>query len=99
MKRIPRRIFTEEFKKEAVRLVASEGLTMAEAAQKLDVAPKSLKTWLAQSKQGTLTGSLGVAKLSTEQLRICELERELAIAREERDILKKATAYFAKLSK
>ena len=46
MKRIPRRIFTEEFKKEAVRLVQSEGLTMAEVAKKLDVAPKSLKTWI-----------------------------------------------------
>ena len=44
MKRIPRRIFTEEFKKETVRLVQSEGLTMAEIAKKFDVAPKSLKT-------------------------------------------------------
>ena len=42
----PRRIFTEEFKKVGVRLVQSEGLTMAEAARKLDVAPKSLKTWI-----------------------------------------------------
>ena len=99
MKRIPRRIFTEEFKKEVVRLVQSEGLTMAEVARKLDVALKSLKTWITLHQQGALTGSLGVAKLSAEQLRIRELERELAIAREEREILKKATAYFAKLSK
>ena len=89
MKRISRRIFTEEFKKEAVRLVQSEGLTIAEAARKLDVAPKSLKTWIALHQQGALKGSLGVAKLRAEQLRIRELERELAIAREERDILKK----------
>lgn len=89
MKRIPRRIFTEEFKKEAVRLVQSEGLTMAEAARKLDVAPKSLKTWISLQQQGALAGSLGVAKFSVEQLRIRELERELAITREERDILKK----------
>ena len=99
MKRIPRRIFTEEFKQEAVRLVQTAGLTLAEVGRNLDVAPKSLKTWLALHQQGALTGSLGVAKLSAEQLRIRELERELAIAREERDILKKATAYFAKLSK
>lgn len=38
-------------------------------------------------------------EFTSDQLRIRELERELAIAREERDILKKATAYFAKLSK
>ena len=93
MKRIPRRIFTSEFKKEAVRLVQSEGLTMAEVARKLDVAPKSLKTWITLHQQGALTGSLGVAKLSAEQRRIRALERELAIAREERDRLKKATVY------
>ena len=63
MKRIPRRIFTEEFKKEAVRLVQSEGLTLAEAGRNLDISPKSVKTWLAQYEQGTLTGSLGVATI------------------------------------
>jgi transposase len=99
MKGIPRRVFTEEFKKEAVRLVQSEGLTIAEASRNLDIAPKSIRTWISQYQEGTLTGSLGVSKLSTEQLHIRVLERELAIAREERDILKKATAYFAKLTK
>lgn len=99
MKRIPRRIFTEEFKKEAVRLFQEQDLTVAEISRNLDIAPKSLRTWLSQYDAGSLKGSLGVGKLSPEQLRIRELERELAIAREERDILKKATAYFAKLSK
>ena len=59
--RIPRRIFTEEFKKEAIRLVESEGLTMAEAAWQLDVAPKSLKTWISLQQQGTLKASIGVS--------------------------------------
>lgn len=99
MKRIPRRIFTEEFKKEAVRLFQEQDLTFAEVSRNLDIAPKSLRTWLSQYDAGSLKGSLGVGKLTPEQLRIRELERELAIAREERDILKKATAYFAKLSK
>ena len=40
MKRIPRRIFTEKFKEVAVRLVKSEGLTLAEAGRKLEVAPQ-----------------------------------------------------------
>lgn len=97
MKRIPRRIFTEEFKKEAVRLFQEQDLTVAEVSRNLDIAPKSLRTWLSQYDAGSLKGSLGV--VTPEQLRIRELERELAIAREERDILKKATAYFAKLSK
>lgn len=99
MKRIPRRIFTEEFKKEAVRLFKEQGLTVAEVCRNLEIAPKSLRTWLSQYDTGSLKGSLGVDKLTPDQLRIRELERELAIAREERDILKKATAYFAKLSK
>ena len=42
---------------------------------------------------GTLKSSIGVAKLTPDQLRIRELERDLAIGREERDILKKATEY------
>ena len=96
---MPRRIFTEEFKKEAVRLFKEQGLTLAEVSRNLDIAPKSLKTWLELCDAGALKGSLGVTKLTPDQLRIRELERELAIAREERDILKKATAYFAKLSK
>ncbi len=40
MKHIPRRVFTEEFKKEAVCLVQSEGLTIVEASRNLDIAPK-----------------------------------------------------------
>ena len=48
MKRIPRRIFTEEFKREAIKLVLEQGLTLAEASRKLDVATKSLRTWMDQ---------------------------------------------------
>ena len=98
MKRIPRRIFTEEFKREAIKLVTEQGLTMAEAGKKLDIATKSLRTWVAQLERGELEASLGASKLTTDQQRIRELERELAIAKMERDILKKATAFFARES-
>ena len=92
MKPVPWRIFTEEFKKEAVRLFKQQDLTLAEVSRNLDVAPKSLKTWMALYDAGTLKASIGVAKLTPDQLRIRELESEFAIPREERDILKKATA-------
>ena len=92
MKRVPRRIFTEAFKKEAVRLFKQQDLTLAEVSRNLDIAPKSLKTWVTLYEAGTLKASIGVAKLTSDQLRIRELERELAIAREARDLLKKATA-------
>jgi len=52
-----------------------------------------------QLERGKLKASLGVSKLTADQQRIRELERELAIAKMERDILKKATAFFAKESK
>jgi transposase len=98
MKRIPRRIFTEEFKREAIKLVTEQGLTMAEAGRKLDIATKSLRTWVEQLERGQLKASLGASKLTVDQQRIRELERELAIAKMERDILKKA-AFFARESK
>jgi transposase len=99
MKRIPRRIFTEEFKREAIKLITDQGLTQAEASKKLDVSTKSLRTWMEQQSRGELKASLGAAKLTADQQRIRELERELAIAKMERDILKKVTALFAKESK
>ena len=92
MKRVPRRIFTEAFKKEAVRLFKQQHLMLTEVSRHLGIAPKSLKTWGALYEAGTLKASIGVAKLTSDQLRIRELERELAIAREARDLLKKATA-------
>ena len=44
MKRIPRRIFQEEFKREAIKLVNEQGLTISEACKKLDIATKSLRS-------------------------------------------------------
>lgn len=99
MERIPRRQFTSEFKVEAVKLVTEQGLTQGEAARRLGISLKSLNHWVVQAKAGQLKGSPGADKLSAEQQRIKELERELAIAKMERDILKKATAFFAKESK
>ncbi len=63
MKRIPRRIFTEEFKKETVHLIKEQGLTVAEVSHNLEIAPKSLRTWLSQYDTGSLKGSLGVDRL------------------------------------
>ena len=94
MKRIPRRIFVaglgprEEFKREAIKLVNERGLTISEACKKLDtgwpkaIATKSLRTWMMKQDQaGELKASLGANKLTADQLRIRELERELTIAK------------------
>lgn len=103
MKRIPRRTFTEEFKREAIKLVTEQGLKLSEVSKRLDVTTKSLKTWIDLQAKGELKSSLGADKLSAEQHRIRELERELAIAKMERDILKigetyTSNAFFAKES-
>lgn len=99
MKRIPRRLFTEEFKREAIKLATEQQLKPASAGRQLDVDPKSIRSWIAEAERGELKATLGAAKLTADQQRIRELERELTITRKEHDILKKATAYFAKLTK
>ena len=96
MKRIPRRIFTVEYKSEAIKLAGAVGVPTA--ARQLDLSTKSLYLWIRQSNEGKLKPS-GPSTLSAEQQRIRELERELAIARMERDLLKKAAAFFAKESR
>ena len=63
MKRVPRRIFTEEFKKEAVRLFKQQDLTLAEVSRNLDIVPKSLKTWFALYDAGTLKASMVLPSL------------------------------------
>ena len=89
MKRMPRCIFTEEFKREATKPVTEQGLTMAEAGKKLNIATKSLRTWVAQFEHGEFKASLGVSKLTTNRQHIRELGRELAIAKMGCAILKK----------
>jgi transposase len=105
MKRIPRRTFTVEFKAEVIKLVTEQTLTRIDVSRKLDIATHPRRTWIAQQARGTLKASLGADKLMPDQLRIRELERELAIAKMGRDILmalchpEKTTAFFAKESK
>ena len=79
MKRIPRRLLTEEFKREAVKLVTEHLLNVAATGRQLDVAPKSIRSWIAEAERGELKATLGASKLTADQQRIKELERELAI--------------------
>ena len=70
---IPRRVFTAEFKRKAIKLVTEQGLRLAEASRKLDVGTKSLRTWMEQHERGALKASLGASKLTADQQRIREL--------------------------
>jgi transposase len=87
--------YTLEFKLEAVRLVES-GESIAAAARKLGMVDQTLFNWVKASREGKLKGADSPSKVSAEQMEISRLRAELARVKMERDILGKATAYFAK---
>ena len=96
MKRL-RTDYTLEFRQEAVRLVRS-GQRQAKVATSLGIAGQTLNNWLKADAAGRLSGVGTVKPVSLEQIEISRLKAELSRTRMERDILKKATAYFAKES-
>ena len=89
------RTFTPEFRAEAVRLVVEEGKTASQVARDLDLTHSSLCGWIRQAKVDAGKGPPG-ALTSAERERLRQLEKENRVLRMERDILSKATAFFAK---
>ena len=87
--------YTLEFKLEAVGLVES-GQSIAEAARSLGVVEQTLSNWVKANRAGKLKEGSGKAGVTPEQMEISRLRAELARVKMERDILGKATAYFAK---
>ena len=86
--------YTLEFKQEAVRLVEGSR-SLAAAARTLGVVEQTLFNWVKAHRNGSLTGAEG-KPVSAEHMEISRLRAELARVKMERDILGKATAYFAK---
>jgi transposase len=93
-KKAARARYTLEFKQEAVRLVES-GQSMAAAARKIGMAEQTLFNWIRAQRQGRLSSMASSRVPSAEQREISRLRAELAQVKMERDILGKATAYFA----
>jgi transposase len=92
-----RRSFTEEFKAGAVRLVLEEGKTVGAAARDLDLTESSLRNWVEHARADRTKGKTGLTTAEREEL--ARLRKELRIVQEEREILKKAAAFFAKQSR
>jgi transposase len=92
-----RRSFTQEFKAGAVRLVLDEHKTVAQVARDLDVFPSSLGKWVEEARANRTNGRTGLTTAEREEL--ARLRRENRELKMERDILKKAAAFFAKESK
>jgi transposase len=88
--------YTLEFKLEAVRLVKA-GQEASVTARVLGVPKQTLSSWVRLAAKGELQ-SAGDRPVSAEQMELARLRAELARVKMERDILKKATAYFASLS-
>jgi transposase len=93
-----RRTFSKEFKLEAVRLVRERGVAVAQAARDLDVHPNVLRNWVKEIAADPRYAFPGRGRMKPEQLEIERLRREVVKLKAERDILKKAAAYFAKES-
>ncbi len=90
------RKFSEEFKAEAVKQVVERGYSAKEVSERIGVSLKSLYAWLKEARERD--GGKDVAHLDEIRRDNIRLKAELKRVEEERDILKKAAAYFAKAS-
>ena len=93
-----RRKFSAEFKSEAVRTVLEGGRSVAEVARGLDIASSVVNRWVRQAEIDSGKGPKD-ALTTAEKQELAQLRREVRQLREEREILKKAAAFFAKESK
>jgi transposase len=91
-----RRSFTEEFKAGAVRLVLDEGKSISQVGRDLDVAQSVIGNWVKQARADRSNGKTGLT--TEERAELTRLRREVKDLRQQRDILKKAAAFFAKES-
>jgi len=93
-----RKKYSREFKLDAVKMVVEQGRTVIDVADSIGINRSLLQRWKTQLKAEGVLAFPGNGKLNPHEEELRELRRELAKTRQERDILKKATAYFAKES-
>src|SRR4051794_34716389 len=91
-KRRARRQFTDEFKSGVVRLVLDEGKTVGAVAREMDLTETAVREWVNRARANRTHGRTGLTTAEREEL--ARLRKENRILQEERDILKKATAFF-----
>ena len=95
MARRKRRNFTQKFKDDAVRLVTTGAKSIAEVTEQFDLTETALRGWVKRAEADAGTGPAG-ALTTAERAELLDLRKRLKRAEMERDILKKATAFFAK---
>jgi transposase len=94
MKKIPKQEYTAEFKSLAVKRV-KDGLTVGAAARELGLIEQTLRNWVKAADAGKLNGA-GAKPITPEQMELSRVRAENARLKRENEILKKATAYFAR---
>jgi transposase len=92
--RRPRRTFTAEFKAGVVGLVLDQGKSISEVSRDLDISPSCVGEWVERARADRSGGKTGLT--TTEREELARLRRENAQLKMEREILKKAAAFFAK---
>jgi len=99
MERVPNGRYTREFREEAVKMVTEGGLSVLEVSSRLSLPKSTLERWRRVSK-GVDLGKIGKGQRALTEIEseLAKVKRELSLAKMERDILKKAAAYFAKES-
>ena len=90
-----RRSYTDEFRADAVRLALTGGKSLPQVARDLDLTESSLRTWVERAQADRGKGKVGVLT-TAEREELADLRKEVRTLRMERDILKKAAAFFAK---
>lgn len=96
MEKLPRQKYTKEFREQAVKLVIEQALSVPEAARRLSMSDQTLSNWVFKARHGKLETIDKRKPVTDLEAEVSKLKRDLAEARMERDILKKAIAYFAK---
>ena len=94
-----RKKYSKEFKLDAIALVKEQGYNQAEAARNLGLNPNMLGRWIKESENDDGQAFRGNGKLTPEQLELRQLREENKRLKMERDILKKATVFFANETK
>lgn len=95
---IKKKSYTRQFKVDAVKLITEQGYKASEAARNLGINPNLLYRWKGQFEADAAQSFPGKGHMTPEKEEIARLLKENKLLRMERDILKKATAFFAKES-
>ena len=91
--RRPRRSFTDEYKAEVVQLCCTSGKSIAEVARDLGLGETAVRRWVAQAE---IDAGRRPGLTTEEHAELVALRKENRVLREERDILRRATVFFAK---